>query len=925
MKRKNGFTLIEIIGAIVILGIIAIIAFSTYTRSLGGFREDYYENLIRTTESSGSDFFNDNRNYRPNQVLEADKVTLATLMTKNYISDIKDYNGDSCKETSYVLVVKEGKNNYTYHSCLTCEKDNYSNVESEYCDSSWLDPTKITYTLGEIEPVYVYLGSTKEELKERLTLPVSYQRTLTNGKVIERRGTGEGEPTILPNNIDIVNTNVEGEYTVEYEYKTEKKTRKVVVYQNISPSISYQKEQTRVAKIEGSTTTEKKTETYTSGTWAQNVIVHLSSSAFTESGVTAAKFQWNKDGVWKDFCTSDPCDVKIETEMNQTVQFRMIDSNGKISKTTDQITIKIDNTKPKCTIINDTAIAENNWYNTNVKIKFTEKEDQNTNNVISGIKKYNIYQSGSNIPSDRNIGTINEITHSTDTAGITYYGIIEDEAENYNTCGPVTFKRDATKPVCSVTGHATVGCTDSLSKVNRWYYSKTNTSSGTYDTVTLTNNLSVNATNKVGSSGTYYLYAKDEAGNISEVKSYTYYDVTYNKNNGTTNPTKASDIIRNGNQADLTPTDTRNGYSFVGWNTNASATTKLSSYTVTNHVTLYAIYAECGKGYYSNNKTTCTICPEGYRDGTAVGNKTSESACLRTVAAGYYIASAKATSNTACGNGTYKAQHGVTYGQTSSCTTCPAGYRDGTAVGNKTSESACLMIVPNGKYIKNAKDNSATNCPAGTYQTTHNRTYGQTSGCESCSKLGYSYSSGGGTASSCYNTASRYKIKTVYTCKQTSSYTKNEWTCLYKGSQDYNYCSGGYDECDCWNNPCGGGTPCCCGYTHHPCDQHTGTDYYYEWSEKRTSTVSSCTPVTFECKTQESRNYTIENKVYVSCSGTATYSMSSSTDNWATSCSASSSFNCDSSRVNQSYTTCSDGSYYCTKGVLRNTNECHYS
>jgi hypothetical protein len=246
-------------------------------------------------------------------------------MTKNYISDIKDYDGENCSATSYVLIVKEGKNNFTYHSCLTCEKDNYSNVEDEYCDSSWLDPTKITYSLGEIEPVYVYLGSTRDELRERLTLPVSYQRTLSNGKVIERRGTGEGEPTILPNNIDIVNTNVEGEYTVEYEYKTEKKTRKVVVYQNVSPSISYQKEQTRATKIEGSTTTEKKTETYTSGTWAQNVIVHLSSNAFTESGVTAAKFQWNKDGVWKDFCTSDPCDVKVDTEMNQTVQFRMID------------------------------------------------------------------------------------------------------------------------------------------------------------------------------------------------------------------------------------------------------------------------------------------------------------------------------------------------------------------------------------------------------------------------------------------------------------------------------------------------------------------------------------------------------------------------------------------------------------------------
>ena len=88
MKKKNGFTLIEIIGAVVILGIIAIIAFATYTNSLRGFRENYYADTVRTMEKSGKEFFSDNRNYRPSKILNAQEVRVSTLQAKNYLNNI---------------------------------------------------------------------------------------------------------------------------------------------------------------------------------------------------------------------------------------------------------------------------------------------------------------------------------------------------------------------------------------------------------------------------------------------------------------------------------------------------------------------------------------------------------------------------------------------------------------------------------------------------------------------------------------------------------------------------------------------------------------------------------------------------------------------------------------------------------------------
>ena len=88
MKNKKGFTLIEIIGAIVILGIIAIIAFATYSSSLRGFRDNYYEGVERTLEESGEEFFNDNRNYRPTYPLVAAELPVNTLETKNYLNKV---------------------------------------------------------------------------------------------------------------------------------------------------------------------------------------------------------------------------------------------------------------------------------------------------------------------------------------------------------------------------------------------------------------------------------------------------------------------------------------------------------------------------------------------------------------------------------------------------------------------------------------------------------------------------------------------------------------------------------------------------------------------------------------------------------------------------------------------------------------------
>ena len=505
MKNKKGFTLIEIIGAIVILGIIAIIAFATYSSSLRGFRDNYYEGVERTLEESGEEFFNDNRNYRPTYPLVAAELPVNTLETKNYLNKVTDYNGNACSSRSYVMIVKEGKNEYSYHACLICDEDAYDNTDDMYCGKTWLDPTKVEYGLGTPETLYVYKGTTRDELKDALELPISYVRKDVAGNVIkEIRGTGEGEPTILPNNIDVVNTAVEGTYKVEYEYREEKANRNVVVYENKSPMVTYEKEQTVATTLAGATTKQKNT--YVGGTWAQNVIVTLNSNTYTEPGVTTSRYQWNKDGIWQDFCTTDPCTVKVTTEMNQTVQFRLVDSNGNISRVTNPIVFKIDNTKPSCSLRIPTEISDNNWYNRDVTIEFNTKGDATSagtsyDGVIrSEYVRYNVQLSSEALV--RN-ATTNSNVRSTDGASITYIGYIEDVAENFNTCS-ITFKRDATPPQCGYTLSGSVGW-------DNWYVGNVGVTISTH-----TDNLS-----GVANNGQAY-----GTGSITGSKSFTHSDNT---------------------------------------------------------------------------------------------------------------------------------------------------------------------------------------------------------------------------------------------------------------------------------------------------------------------------------------------------------------------------------------------------------------
>ena len=111
-----------------------------------------------------------------------------------------------------------------------------------------------------------------------------------------------------------------------------------------------------------------------------------------------------------------------------------------------------------------------------------------------------------------------------------------------------------------------------------------------------------NGNNKVGNTNDKYSL-KSNTTLTSKVKQNAY-TVTYDyKTNGGTSSTKETDKVNYGEAIDLTPTATKSGWTFVGWNTNKDATTGLTSLKMNNsNVTLYAIY---------NKKVTATFNANG--------------------------------------------------------------------------------------------------------------------------------------------------------------------------------------------------------------------------------------------------------------------------------------------------------------------------
>ncbi len=199
----------------------------------------------------------------------------------------------------------------------------------------------------------------------------------------------------------------------------------------------------------------------------------------------------------------------------------------------------------------------------------------------------------------------------------------------------------------------------------------------------------------------------------STINSYT---VTYDKNGGDS-VSKASASVNYNSAIDLTPTASKSGYEFIGWNTNKNATTALSSLKMgTSNVTLYAIYKKivtiptnslCTNPTYNGSSQQITSATSG--DGYTLSGYTGTDAKSYTVTAS--LSGFSRWSDGTTGNKTFN----CSIGQKSVTVTSNSDSKayDGTAL-TKSGCSVTSGIVVSGHSVTCSNSGSITDVGSAT-------------------------------------------------------------------------------------------------------------------------------------------------------------------------------------------------------------------
>jgi len=143
--------------------------------------------------------------------------------------------------------------------------------------------------------------------------------------------------------------------------------------------------------------------------------------------------------------------------------------------------------------------------------------------------------------------------------------------------------------------------------------------SSIYSNNAYTSTGSTSVTKTVSSAGTYYLTAKDAAGNLSSTVKIALYEIRLNANGGSVSP---SSVLISGSNSFTFPTPSRSGYTYQGWATSGTASSGIKSLTPTENATYYAIWAKAKHtvtyNYAKNGGTSATKTSASVEEGATI-------------------------------------------------------------------------------------------------------------------------------------------------------------------------------------------------------------------------------------------------------------------------------------------------------------------
>ena len=127
--NKKGFTMIELMAAITLLGIMLTLAVVSVSKYLNKARNTAYKDYEKTLEGAATNYFLDHTGLLP-EINDASgtKVLATTLINEDYLENMKDPTNKSfnCNNNSYVIVTRKNNVGFNmdleYRVCLVCSK-----------------------------------------------------------------------------------------------------------------------------------------------------------------------------------------------------------------------------------------------------------------------------------------------------------------------------------------------------------------------------------------------------------------------------------------------------------------------------------------------------------------------------------------------------------------------------------------------------------------------------------------------------------------------------------------------------------------------------------------------------------------------------------------------------------------------------------
>lgn len=129
-NKKHGFTLVELLCVIVILGLIITVSIVAVTKTIDKSKVDSKLAQEKLISKACETYVEDNKDKAPKTIGDSVNIDFKTLKEAKYLTeDILNNNRESCMDNSYVRVYKYNTKEYSYLPFLYCGKDEVSEIE----------------------------------------------------------------------------------------------------------------------------------------------------------------------------------------------------------------------------------------------------------------------------------------------------------------------------------------------------------------------------------------------------------------------------------------------------------------------------------------------------------------------------------------------------------------------------------------------------------------------------------------------------------------------------------------------------------------------------------------------------------------------------------------------------------------------------